>query len=88
MADYYSHRDPRQKGDQYLDYETGSGLGWIWAIVVLVAFVALIALGVSGGGDGTTADGATAAGADATAPVAADSSTIEAPAATTAPASE
>ena len=50
MADYYSHNDPRRKGnDQYLDYETGSGAKWIWAIIVLIAFVALIALGSSGG---------------------------------------
>ena len=51
MADYYSHNDPRRKGnDQYLDYETGSGAKWIWAGIVLVAFVALIALGSTGGG--------------------------------------
>lgn len=50
MADYYSHNDPRKKGNQqYLDYDTGSGAKWIWAVIVLIAFVALIALGSSGG---------------------------------------
>ena len=35
MADYYSHNDPRRKGnDQYLDYDTGSGAKWVWAIIV------------------------------------------------------
>lgn len=92
MADYYSHRDPRQKGDKYLDYDTGSGAGWIWAIVVLVAFVALIALGTSGGVvDGTATDGTAPAATDSLAPPAdntmapppaADTSTPEAPAAT------
>ena len=77
MADYYSHRDPRQKGDQYLDYDTGRGAGWIWAIVVLVAVVALIALGTTGGtGDST-------AGMPA-----ADASSIDVPATATAPVSE
>lgn len=71
MADYYSHRDPRQKGDQYLDYDTGSNTGWIWAIVVLVALVGLFALGSSGGGDGAAIDGVT--------PAATDPSSIEAP---------
>ena len=75
MADYYSHRDPRNKGDQYLDYDTGSGVGWVWAIVVLVAIVALIALGSSGGGESTGAEGAEPA-------VSTDMSTIEAPSAT------
>ncbi len=57
MADYYSHNDPRRKGnDQYLDYDTGSGAKWIWAGIVLVAFIALIALGSSGGG--TVTEGA------------------------------
>lgn len=58
MADYYSHNDPRRKGnDQYLDYDTGNGAKWIWAAIVLIAFVALIALGSSGGApvtDGTS----------------------------------
>lgn len=51
MADYYSHNDPRRKGnEQYLDYDTGSGGKWIWAVIILVAFVALIALGSTGSG--------------------------------------
>ena len=80
MADYYSHRDPRgQKGDAYyLDYEASSGVGWIWAVIVLVAVVALISLGASGGSE-STAEGAAPAAAG-------DTTTIDAPAATTAPA--
>jgi hypothetical protein len=58
MSDYYSHNDAR-KGHDTFDYDTGSGAGWIWALVVVVAFVGLIALGASGGGDGTQT-GATA----------------------------
>lgn len=46
MADYYSHNDPRRKGnEQYLDYDTGGSAKWIWAVIVLIAFVALIVLG-------------------------------------------
>jgi|GEM_PF-6515298 hypothetical protein len=59
MADYYSHNDPRKKGDgHYPDVHKGSSASWIWALIVLVAVVALIALGASGGGD-TTAPAAT-----------------------------
>ncbi|MDA9865323.1 hypothetical protein N9C96_01465 [bacterium] len=85
MADYYSHKDPRQKGDQYLDHESGSHFGWIWAIILVVALVALVALGSSGGGEGTAADGATPAAADATA---SGTTSIDAPAASAAPVSE
>ena len=57
MADYYSHNDPRRKGsDPYLDYDTGSGAKWIWAAIALVAVIALLTLGSTGGGipaDGT-----------------------------------
>ena len=50
MSDYYSYRDPQKPGQQHsLDYDTGTGSGWIWAIVVLVALVALVAVGFSGG---------------------------------------
>ncbi len=64
MADYYSHNDPRRKGnDQYLDYDTGSGAKWIWAGIVLVAFIALIALGSSGSGPVATDGVATTDGA-------------------------
>lgn len=50
MADYYSHNDPRRKAnEQYLDYDTGGSAKWIWAVIVLIAFVALIVLGSSGG---------------------------------------
>ena len=62
MADYYSHNDPRRKGnDQYLDYDTGGSAKWIWAAIFLVAFIALITLGSSGGAP--VADG-TAPGAE------------------------
>ncbi len=61
MADYYSHNDPRRKGnDRYLDYDTGSNAKWLWAGIVLVAVVALIAIGSSGTGT-VTSDGAPAA---------------------------
>ncbi|MCG6885246.1 MAG: hypothetical protein LJE62_15970 [Silicimonas sp.] len=60
MADYYSHNDPRRKGnEQYLDYDTGSGAKWIWGGIVLVAIFALLALGSTGGG--VPADGAATA---------------------------
>ena len=46
MADYYTHNDPRRKGnDQYIDEYSGGSAKWIWAAIVLIAFVALIALG-------------------------------------------
>ena len=93
MADYYSHNDPRRKGnDQYLDYDTGSNAKWIWAGIVLVAVVALIAIGSSGGGT-VTSDGAPAAISDQTtemapaAPVGTDAPAVEtAPAVPAAPA--
>lgn len=78
MADYYSHRDPRKKGDQYLDYDTGSGAGWIWAVIVVLAFIALLVLGTSGGNEGTATDAATPAAAG-------DTSSIDAPATATTP---
>ena len=60
MSDYYTHKDPRKAGrNDTFDYETGSGAGWFWALVVVVAFVGLIAIGVSGGGGGVE-DGAEA----------------------------
>ncbi len=81
MSDYYSHRDARQKGDQYLDYDTGRGAGWIWAVIILVAVVALVGLGATGGtGDGTATD--------AVVPAAADTSSIDGPAADVAPVGE
>ena len=81
MADYYSHNDPRRKGnEQYLDYDGGSGAKWVWAGIALVALVALLALGSTGGG--VPADGTAAVGAE-TAPAA--TATETAPAA---PASE
>lgn len=72
MADYYSHNDPRRKGnEQYLDYDTGGGAKWIWAGILLVAFIALILLGSMGSGTVTTSDGAApAAISDGTAPAA------------------
>lgn len=93
MADYYSHNDPRRKtSDQYLDYDTGSNAKWIWAAIVLVAVVALIAIGSSGGGNVAT-DGAPAAVGDTATemapatPPAADAPALEtAPAAPAAPA--
>ena len=92
MADYYSHNDPKRKtNDQYLDYDTGSNAKWIWAAIVLVAVVALIAIGSSGGNvatDGTPAvvDGQATEMAPAT-PPAADAPALEtAPAAPAAPA--
>lgn len=65
MADYYSHNDGRKKGDQYLDYDTGSSASWLWAVVVVVAIVALIALGSSGGEGVAPAEGAAPAAAPA-----------------------
>lgn len=71
MADYYSHRDPRNKKDQqYLDYNTGGGAGWVWAGVILVAIVALIALGSTGGGETEATGTSPAAAVEAPAPTA------------------
>ena len=48
MSDYYSHHAPNKDARQpHLDYG-GSGAGWIWVAVAIVAFVALILVGSSG----------------------------------------
>lgn len=70
MADYYSRHDPhRGAGESRLDYDTGSTGRWIWAALILVAVVGLIALGSIGAGDGNETAPAAAiespAGADA-----------------------
>jgi hypothetical protein len=63
MADFYSQNDPKRRGaEQRFDYDTSSGNGWIWGGILAVALVALIALGMSGGGTGP------ATGTDAAAP--------------------
>lgn len=73
MSDYYSHRDRAQPGHKpgYTDYAGGKpGGAWLWGGIVLVAVVALIGLGLSGGG--TPSDGsATVAAPDEPAPPAA-----------------
>lgn len=92
MADYYSHNDSRRKNTD-LDYDTGSNAKWLWAGIVLVAVVALIALGSSGGGNVAT-DGAPAAVGDTTtemapaAPLATDDAGAGTAPAAPAPASE
>lgn len=61
MSDYYSHRDQARQEHRhgYPDYATeGSGGTWLWAAIALVALVALIGAGMSGGGGNTPAEGA------------------------------
>lgn len=61
MSDYYSHRDRVRPGhrDGYTDYAAqGTGATWIWVAIVLVAFVALIGAGLSGGGGEGVSEGA------------------------------
>lgn len=53
MADYYSHNDPSRR-QANLDYDTGSGSGWLWGGILAVAIIGLFALGMSGGGDNGT----------------------------------
>ena len=78
MSDYYSHNDPKRRDAyQRMDYDTGSGSGWIWGGILAVALIALIALGMSGGGDGTGID---PTGADAPAAVEQGAATEAAPA--------
>lgn len=76
MSDYYAQSNRKGAQNDTFDYGTSSGAGWFWALVVVVAFVGLIALGASGGGgDGTeTAPVAleTAPAATETAPAATD----------------
>lgn len=68
MADYYSQHDPRRgAGRSDLDYETGSAGRWIWAALILVAVVALIALGSIGAGDSDNAGNVPAANPDSAA---------------------
>lgn len=79
MADYYSQHDPRRgAGQGRLDYDDGSTGRWIWAALILVAVVGLIALGSIGAGDGDRSESVPAATAEGTmggdAPAAADSS--------------
>lgn len=66
MADYYSHNDPHRR-QANLDYETGSGSGWIWGGILAVAIIGLVALGMSGSSEGTGTE--TAVGTEAPAPV-------------------
>lgn len=55
MSDYYSHQTPRRDAHQRnLDYGTGSGAGWIWVVFAIIAFIALILVGSSGGPVETT----------------------------------
>ena len=75
MSDYYTHKDPRKAGqNDTFDYETGSGAGWFWALVVVVAFVGLIAIGATGGGveDGAEATAVSPTVEPAAAPTAPD----------------
>lgn len=66
MADYYSHNDPRRKGnDRYIDDYAGTSNNWIWAALIFVAFVGLIVLGSTGSSTVTT-DGAAPAVTDQT----------------------
>ena len=59
MSDQYSYNDPTRRGEHRgaMDYGTSSS-NWIWALIVLVALVALIAIGSSSGGvsDGTASE--------------------------------
>ena len=59
MSDYYSHRTPKGTNGSpgAMDYDTGGGASWIWAILIIVALVALIAIGSSGGVSDGTASG-------------------------------
>lgn len=59
MSDYHSQRPPEGRGA--MDYGSGSGASWIWALIILVALVALVAIGSSGGVDDGTGDGVGAA---------------------------
>lgn len=56
MSDYYSYNDPKRAKEKHgtVDYSQGSSTAWIWALVILVALVGLIAIGSTGGvSDGT-----------------------------------
>ncbi len=59
MSDYHSQRPP--PGRSTMEYGTGSSASWIWALIILVALVALVAIGSSGGVDDGTGDGSAAA---------------------------
>jgi hypothetical protein len=57
MSDYYSHRDQARPGHRagYPDYAaTGSRGAWLWVAIVLVAIVALLGIGLAGGGGDTS----------------------------------
>ncbi len=57
MSDYYFQHEPAKPGHRagYPDYaQTRSGASWVWVAIVLVAFAALLGLGVSGAGDQPT----------------------------------
>ncbi len=84
MSDYYSPRDPARTSQKagYPDYSyAGSTSTWLWVGIVLVAIVALIALGVSGGSDNgqVTTDGVVAPEATLAVPDATVTETVPAP---------
>ena len=51
MSDYYSYKDPKGPGagNRAIDYDTGGSSSWLWAVVIVVALILLVAIGSSGG---------------------------------------